>query len=235
MTGHTREDGYILASAIGSLLAISIVAAALVGASSSALTASKRAEAEAAQTSLLRSALLVVGTQLVLEPRRRQIDLEGQAVFPVLGQQVTARISWETRKLDINLAEPSVIGAFLQDRNVDPAIRRDVTAALARRGSGTPARLMSDLGLERSIEDCLTTHLTVFGGSADFDPTAPEADIQIGRPAAGARLTVDLAIVGQEQDGLSAVILITRTPAAPFKILDWRPTSRLAGDPCDVS
>lgn len=235
MRKQTREDGYILASAIGSLLAISIVAAALVGASSNALAASKRAEADAAQSSILRSALLVVGTQLVLEPRRRQIDLEGQAIFPVLGQQVTARINWETRKLDINLAEPSVIGAFLQDRGIDASIRNDATAAVARRVSGAPARLMSDLGLERSIEDCLATYLTVFGGSTDFDPAAVQEEIQIGRPAAGARLTVDLAIVGHEQEGLSAVILVTRTPATPFKILDWRPTSRLAGDPCDVS
>ncbi len=235
MTGQTREDGYILATAIGSLLAISIVAAALVGASSSALVTSKRAEAEATQASLLRSALLVVGTQLVLEPRRRQIDLEGQAFFPVLGQQVTARISWETRKLDINLAEPSVVSAFLQERNVDATIREDVVAALTRRASEGPMRLVSDLGLQRSVEDCLTTYLTAFGGAADFDPAAAKEDMEIGRPGAGARLTVDLAIVGQEQDGLSAVILLTRTPASPFKILDWRPTSRLAGGPCDVS
>lgn len=230
------EDGYILASAIGALLAISIVAAALVGASGDALSATRRAEADAQHSTLLHSALVVVGTQLLLEPRRRQIDLEGLASFDVLGSQTKARISWEARKLDVNHAEAEAIRTLLNDRGVKADLRDRVVAAVARsQAAGTPLRLLTDFGVDRTEEDCLATHLTVFGGLDRFDADIQETAIQIGRPAAGARLTVELALEGEEQNGLAAVILITRNPARPFKVLDWRRTSSLAGDPCDVA
>lgn len=230
------EDGYILASAIGVLLAISIVAAALVGASGDALSATRRAEADAQHSTLLQSALVVVGTQLLLEPRRRQIDLEGLASFDVLERRAKARITWEARKLDVNRAEAEAIRTLLNDRDVTTALREKVVAAAARsQAAGTPLRLLTDFGLDRAEEDCLASLLTVFGGLDQFDPEILQATSQIGRPAAGARLTVDLALEGEEQDGLAAVILITRNPTRPFKVLDWRRTSSLAGDPCDVA
>lgn len=231
-----REDGYILASAIAALLAISIVAAALIGASGDALAASRRAEADAVRSAILQSALRVVGTQLVLEPRRRQIDLEGRATIDVLGHAVAVEVSWEARKLDINRTEPDAIRELLDDQQLDPDFRSKAVAMSERRqAAAAPLRLLSDLGLNRSEEDCLAEWLTVFGGMTEYDPAIAKETVQIGRPAAGSRLTVRLALKDAAQDGLAAVILMTRNPTDPFKILDWRPTSRLAGDPCNVA
>lgn len=233
---RSHEEGYILASAIGALLAISIVAAALIGASGDALAASRRAEADATRSALLQSALAVVGTQLVLEPRRRQIGLEGLAVFDVLGEGAMARVTWEARKLDLNRAQPDAIRALLSDRSIETSLRENIVAAVAKsQAAGTAIRLLTDLDLDRSQEDCLATMLTVFGGMDSYDPDLEETDVQVGRPAAGARLTVELALRDQEQEGIAVVILMTRNPNQPFKILDWRQTSSLAGDSCDVT
>ena len=127
--GARRDEGYILASVIGVLLAISLVAAALVGASGEAASRLRRAENQTARQAVLESAILVLTTQLAVDPRRRVLDLDTASSLDVLDQSVKFRIAWETSKLDINRAVPSVI----ERRLLAAAISGDLRAAVATR------------------------------------------------------------------------------------------------------
>ncbi len=93
--GSSRGDqGYILASVIGVLLAISIVAAALVGASGEAASRLRRSEVAAGREAILQSAILVLTTQLALDSRRRVLDLDKTSSVQVLDQAVRFRIAF---------------------------------------------------------------------------------------------------------------------------------------------
>lgn len=233
---RTGEQGYILASTLVVLLAIGMVASALLGASGDALSRLKRAEADARRDALLESALVIIGSQLPVEPRRRQIDLEGDIALDVFGQPVAARIAWEARKLDLNAADPAALARLLAAHEVPEGTSQKIMAFIREgRAAKTPVRFLADIGLQRAEEDCIAALVTVFGGLAGFDPAMIDEPAPVGRPAVGSRLTVSLALRGHEQDGLAASILVSGKPSEPYRVLDWRPTSSLAGDPCDAA
>ena len=89
-----RDDGYILASAIGVLLAISIVAATLVGTAGESVRRISRAESAAKQETTLEAALTLIASQLVVDPRRRAIDLTDGKSPAVLDETIRFRIGW---------------------------------------------------------------------------------------------------------------------------------------------
>lgn len=228
-----RDEGYILASVIGVLLAISIVAAALIGTSGESLRRVRRAEVAASRETALQSALTLVASQLVQDPRRRALKLSADRPLDVLGQTVLYRIGWENSKLDINLAEPDAIEARLQGSGLSRDTIAGVLATVRNsRTKKQPISLLSELQGDHGVQTCLASLLTVFGGQAFFDPTQERAPDMIGEPAPGSRLAIDLAISGAEAEGLSAVILITGDSRSPWQVMDWTHTSSLSGAPC---
>lgn len=228
-----RDEGYILASAIGVLLSISIVAATLVGTSGESLRRIRRAESEAMRETTLQSALTLIASQLVLDPRRRAIDLVADAQLMMFDQTLKYRISWESRKIDVNLAEPEIVEARLRQSSLDAKDREVALAAVRQsRLTSQPIRLLTELKGDQVAQTCLASLLTVFGGQSTFDPTRNAEQSIVGRPAAGSRLAIDLAVSGAEAEGLSTVILITGDTLKPWQVMDWRRSSSLAGEPC---
>lgn len=228
-----RDEGYILASAIGVLLAISIVAAALVGTSGESVRRIRRAESTATQETTLQSALTLIASQLVLDPRRRAIDLTAGTPLTVLDQTIKFRIGWESSKVDVNLAEAEVVEARLQGSSLDAkALEAAVTVIRHSRATSQPISLLTELKGDQTAQTCIASLLTVFGGQSTFDPKLKGEPPLIGRPAAGSRLAIDLAVSGAEPEGLSTVILITGDPLAPWQVMDWHRSSSLAGEPC---
>lgn len=231
---RTQDEGYILASALGVLLAISIVAAALVGSAGETLTRVKRAELSADRKVTLESALTVVVSQLVLDPRRRAIDLEKTTDLQVLGSTVRFRIAWESNKLDLNRSEGASVEARLVHDRVPTSLRQKTADGMRRAtAQGDKLRLLSDLGLSAADETCIARSLTVFGGQSGFDPENLGGSSLIGRPASGSRIAIDVAIQGMEAQGLSTVILLTGGIERPWEVLDWRRSSALAEGVCD--
>ena len=234
------ERGYILASVIGVLLAISLVAAALVTASGEAASRLRRAEDAAKREAVLEAAILVLTSQLAMDPRRRALDLETISTLDVLGQSVRFRIAWETNKLDINRADPQAVVRRLEVAGAPAELRTSVQARLAAaRSSNTPIGLLAGIVPGIAGEDCLSSVLTVFGGQEIFDPESlgdPDSvgeKIPIGRPAVGSRMAIDVAVDGHEADGLSVVMLLTGDSATPWQVMDWRPSSVLGKEACD--
>ncbi|MEQ1783513.1 MAG: hypothetical protein ABMA14_19330 [Hyphomonadaceae bacterium] len=228
-----RDDGYILASAIGVLLAISIVAATLVGTSGESLRRMRRAETAASQETTLQSALTLLASQLILDPRRRALNLTAGTPLTVLDQTVKFRIGWESSKVDVNLAEPEVVETRLQRSGLDAKALEIAMAAIRRsRAMSQPISLLTELNGDQTTQTCIASLLTVFSGQSNFDPELKAEPPLIGRPAAGSRLAIDLAVSGAEPEGLSTVILITGDPLAPWQVMDWRRSSSLAGEPC---
>jgi hypothetical protein len=223
MKSH-REDGYILASAIAVLLAISLVAAALVSASVDSLRRIQRFEKEIAGDEALRSALLVVASQLSLDPRRRQMALEnGAGSIDLLGHRVGVQVSWENAKLDVNLADRKDVEAALIDASADEYLRKAIGEAIeSRRGQKDRISLVDDILPAGADRDCLHSVLTAFGGRAVFDPQAQSGEVQIGRPAAGARLSIDLWLEDRPAQGITSVVIVTGDPKSPIEVLDWR-------------
>ncbi len=216
-----KEEGYILASALTVLLAISLVAAALVSTSADALRRVKGAEREASADAVLRSAVLIVSSQLAQDPRRRKLQFEGPETIDVFGKTVKAEASFESLKLDINLASPEAIEARLLDAGIAQDTRSGIRAAIQEhRSSKEPVRLLDDIAPAGADRDCLYSILTAFGGRTDYKPE--EQTHGIGRPAAGARLYLEVWTADEPARGLAATVIMTGDPAAPTKVLDWR-------------
>ena len=232
--GARRDGGYILASVIGVLLAISLVAAALVGASGEAASRLRRAEDQTARQAVLESAILVLTTQLAMDPRRRVLDLDTASSLDILDYLVKFRIAWETSKLDINRAEPSVIERRLAAAAISGDLRAAVATRIARaRADQEPISLLNVIASEKAAQDCLGSVLTVFGGVDSFDASNQDDDAPIGRPSVGSKIALDVAIAGHEADGLSVVVLLTGDNISPWQVLDWRQSSVLAQEACD--
>ncbi|MEY2758112.1 MAG: hypothetical protein RIR33_1890 [Pseudomonadota bacterium] len=234
------ERGYILASVIGVLLAISLVAAALVTASGEAASRLRRAEDAAKREAVLEAAILVLTSQLAMDPRRRALDLEAASTLEALGQTVRFKIAWETNKLEINRADPEAVARRLEVAGAPAELRAAVQTRLAAaRSSNTPIGLLAGIAPGIAGEDCLASVLTVFGGQENFDPERlgdPDSvgeKVPIGRPAVGSRMAIDVAVAGREADGLSVVMLLTGDSATPWQVMDWRPSSVLGKEACD--
>ena len=229
-----RESGYILASALGVLLAMSIVAAALISASANSLSQMIRAESAAQDETALRSALSIVASQLSLDTRRRELNLSETFSVPVSGREVVGRLSWETDKLDINHANIDAIEARLTDAQLAPDIVEQALSATRKsRADKGAIRLIDDIGLDREGLACAASMLTVFGGRTVYAPDQTQNTSMIGQAAAGSRLSIDLAIDGRI--GLSVVVLMTGDPHSTFRVLDWRQTNGKLGNECDVA
>lgn len=228
-----QEDGYILASTIGVLLAISIVAAALVSSSVESLSRVARSEKTAHHDLALRSALSIVLSQISIDPRRRQLEISNDTSIPLTDQNVAVRLRWETNKLDINRASIEAIEARLEEVELDPALAlRVITAIKEGRDGKINFRLVDDMNLVEDDRVCIAPLLTVFGGRETYEAAAEAGESAIGQPAAGSRLSIDLATEGG--NGLSVVVLMTSDPLATYKVLDWRETNGNAGDECYV-
>lgn len=232
---RSGEEGYILASAIGALLAISVVAAALVSTSSAAMARVKRAEIAAERDAVLESAFALVSAQLTMDPRRRSLDLDRDTTLEILGQSVNTRIRWESAKLDVNQASPEAVQAVLTAHQVDDEAASSIIANIRRaRANGEPIRLIDGRSADRASERCIASLLTVFGGREGGEGNADRNDgAPVGRPGAGARLSIELVISGKGGSSLAAVVLMTGDPAAPVKIMDWRRMAGINGEPCD--
>lgn len=219
-----RSDGYILASAIGVLITISLVAAALVGASGDSLKRVQHTESQAKEEAVLQSAFAVLVSQLTLDPRRRELAVDRDEIsFRVLERTVHAHMRWEATKLDINQASPDATAQLLSDNHLSLRISDRVIAAARRaRATNTPVRLLSDLGLNAGEEACVSTLLTVFGGVTDYSSDQTLQSVLIGQPAVGSRLSLDLVAADGNRTSLSTVVLFTGNDAQPVEVLDWR-------------
>jgi hypothetical protein len=228
------EAGYILGGVLGIILAISVVAAALVGVSADVSYGVRQQERDTIRESVLEAAIVVLSAQLITDPRRRVIDLESGTTVQVLGRPVKFRIGWETNKLDVNQAAPDAVARRLEDAGVMRDERTRIAAVLAQaRAEPAPITLLASLGSARDLEDCLASVLTVFGGQSAFDPQTPGDPTPIGRPATGSKMALDVAVAGEEAQGLSVVLLLTGSAQTPWQIMDWRRSAVLVGETCD--
>ncbi|CAN0339977.1 unnamed protein product [Phaeothamnion confervicola] len=218
------EDGYILASALAVLLAISLVAATLVSTSADSLRSVKKSEADAVAESALQSALVLVGSQLALDPRRRQLAFDDNtATIEVLGRSIDVLAAWENAKLDINGALVDDIDEALRNAGVDETERAAIRGSIqGYRSRKEQIPLVDDVLPGSSDRDCLYSLLTVFGGRTDYVADEQAGPVRIGRPAAGARLSVDLWLTDKPEQGIAAVVMMTGDPAAPVEVLDKR-------------
>jgi hypothetical protein len=236
MSKRRSEDGYILASALVVLLAISLVASALVSTSVDVLRRVRRAETDAAAEMALRSAVLLVTSQLSQDPRRRQLAFDGPETIDVLGQTIEATASWESLKLDINLASLEDIDHRLKDAGIPQDARSEVLNAIQqRRSSSESIRLLDDVLPKTADPDCLRSILTIFGGRHDYAPGEQPMLTSMGRPAAGARLTIDVELANAPRLGVSATVIMTGDPATPAKVLDWKRIRDAGKERCNDS
>lgn len=228
-----REEGYILASVLGVLFAVSVVAAALVSASTDSLKRVQRAERDVRERTALDAAFTLVVSQLAIDPQRRAIDIDAGAI-DVLDHEFTVRITYESAKLDINLAPPEVIDAALEDHGVSSSVRaRLMTNVRRAQDSKTPIRLIDQALLGADADErCIASLLTVFSGREKLIDAGAEQGTFIGRPGGGARVAIELVSNDASAAGLAAVVLMTDDPSRPARVLDWRRDTGIRGKPC---
>jgi hypothetical protein len=219
-----KDEGYILAAALATLFAMSVVAIALVTISQDALRGVRAAEIRAANDQTLRSAILVAESQLLLDPRRRQLDLDQTAPVALIeGRQVSLAIKWEAAKLDVNLAAPEAIDAALSEAGLPVETRNSILNRVRdRQAKREPVSLLDDISSSSRYADCLASVLTVFGGRREAIDKSTPTLAAIGLPAPGSRLLIEASLVDAPQRSRAAVILLTGNPHQPAKILDWR-------------
>jgi hypothetical protein len=232
-----QEDGYILASVLAVLLTVSLVAAALVSTSAGGLKDVKEAEANASADAALHSALLVVSDQLSLDPRRRKLDIDrSDVVIDVLGRKISVRAAWEITKVDVNLANLEEIEEALVAVAATDTVRSEIRAAVQQsRAEKAQIAFLDNILPSLADRDCLHSILTVFGGSPEYRPEDEATPVRIGRPAAGAKVVVEVWLAEDfGQPGLEAVLLMTGDPARPSEVLDWRRIRSGGEERCNV-
>lgn len=232
MSAHD-EEGYIMASALAALFAMALVATAMVSVSGTALTRVKRMETAAQNRLAVESAIRIVGSQLAMDPRRRQLDLSSGTILVELGaSRVYSIASWESARMDANLAPIDEIRETLDAARVGARRKSAILAGLrAAHVNGTPISLLDDLDLAPEDLRCAHHHLTTFGGLTEFVDAQSQAPISIGRPAAGARIRIE-ARPASGGIGRTAVLLMTGDVHDPYLILDWRQYRGDSDDPC---
>ena len=124
-----REDGYIMASALAALFAMSLVAAALVSVSGSALSRVTRMETSVQDRYAVEAAIRLAASQLAIDPRRRTLSFEEGAENLEIGDRsIDVRASWEGMRLDVNRAAPEEIdiatAAFRVEQACDLTVGR---------------------------------------------------------------------------------------------------------------
>lgn len=224
-----------MAAALAVLFAMSLVASALVAASSATLKRTARAE-ELAQLELsLESAVLLAGSQVVDDPRRRKLAFEtGAETVLAGGRKINVEVIWDQTRLDANLAPLPEIERYLTVLGADFSTRSAISAALARvRATGTPLSAFEQLGLAGPAEECARRVLILSGGMTQW-PEGFEQSSQIGQPTPGSRLQI-LAIDPKATQALSVLVLITGDPQRPFRVMDWRRYAAGSGDPCHAA
>lgn len=225
------SEGYILASAIAVILSISIVAAALVGASSESLSRLKQLEEGVTQDAVLQSALSLLSSEIAKDPRRRAVNIGSELTLEVLDRPVQARVAWENDKADLNSADPETVATFLTDRGVSARMASTVLTSMRRARSESRAlRLLDDLNLDEPDEACAASLLTVFGGRTDLQGAKSRNPPMIGQPGAGSRLAIELFLPRPARSGLRVVVLMTGDPLHPMEVLDWKRTSGAVGE-----
>lgn len=228
---QSNEDGYILASALAALFAMSLVAATLVSLSGSALARVKRMETSTQDRYALEAAIRVAASQLAVDPRRRGLSFDdGSAAIQVGDRAIRVDATWETARMDVNRASPEDIDTALRATGLDDEARSHMLAEVRTAQSiGLPLQLLDELNLSPSLLSCANEELTTFGGRTEF-VEAQNIRAITGRPAAGARVRLD-ARPANGGLGRTAVLLMTGDGRDPYRVLDWR---ELRGDPLEA-
>lgn len=229
---RSGEDGYILASALAALFAMSLVAAALVAVSGSALARVKRMETSAQDRYAIESAIRLAASQLSADPRRRELSFDGGSTLINVGDQ-TVRVdaSWETLRMDVNRASSEAIDDALRDTKLDDDDRSIILSEVrTARARGLPLQMLDSLNLPPHLLACASEELTVFGGRTDHDAELEQQRSVSGRPTAGARIRLDARDTGGGL-GRTAVLLMTGDGRDPYRVLDWR---ELRGEPIEA-
>jgi hypothetical protein len=227
----SRQDGYVLASALAVLFALSLTAVVLLWMSVDGLSRAKAAETTIRDEAALQSAIFLVGAQLSLDPLYRTMDLrEGAASFTLSGREVSVTLSWESDRLDLNQTSADDVDLALRERVANPQLRERIVRAIRIfKARGGLARLLDDLELDPASIGCANAHLSVFGGRKEFKP-GQSASPGVARPGAGARLRLS-ARNRNSLRGLDAVVIMTGSASTPFRVLDWRHITSTE-DPC---
>ncbi len=228
---ETGEDGYIMASALAALFAMSLVAAALVSVSGSALSRVTRMETSVQDRYAVEAAIRLAASQLAVDPRRRTLPFEeGAENLEVGDRSIDVRASWEGMRLDVNRAPPEAIDLALQKTTIGELDRRDIMAAVRTAQSiGLPIAMLEQLELAPHLMACVSDTLTVFGGQLEFNPDQ-ETRALSGRPGAGARIRLD-AKPASGGPGRTAILMMTGDGRDPYRVLDWR---ELRGNPSEA-
>lgn len=227
------DDGYIMAAALAALFAMALVAAAMVSVSGSALARTKRIETAAQNRIAVESAIRMVGSQLAMDPRRRQLEVtDGSASVEVGATPVSLNLSWESARMDVNRAPLEEIEDALATADLEMSFRTAILANVrAAQADGVPISLLDDLDLPNGALACAHQHLTTFGGQTETRQVESAQPTAVGRPAAGAKLRID-AWPANGGLGRTAVILMTGDADDPYLVLDWREYRGDGGDAC---
>lgn len=218
-----REEGYILASVTVVMVILSMSAAALVAASAAELRRVARLERQHDEEGLLRSAVIVAASQLVLAPHQRSLNIrDGAGVVNIEGRSVSIRVSYESDKIDLNQARLDVVRDQARNGRLSSSDISQFMAVLGEMASNDePVRLIDDVlsdGLERP--ECIHSLFTVFGGRSDVGPMR-DLHGEFDRPAAGSRLSITARLLDNSY-GVSAVLLMTGQRTEPARIMDLR-------------
>lgn len=222
---RSSEQGYILASTLSALLAMSLVLASMVSVSVDGLRRAKSAERRVAGQLAVDSAVLLLAVELAEDPRRRSLAISdaGEGSITIGDRRVAFKVSWEALLLDLNRADPADIDRALEEAGASPAFRARIGGKLSTSRAGDrPIRLVDDLTQQPDELACLNGSFTVFGGQSKPLETDPHK-IPIGQPAPGSILRLDVSPSGAAGGGRTMVILMTGNPEASYRTLDVRP------------
>lgn len=216
------DEGYVLAATLTALIALGLLAAALIGASSRELRRVRAAEISAAETAALDGALRLAAAELALAPRRRTASFEdGTAQITFAGREIDVTARWESAKLDVNRAGLGELRRAAVASGLDAADQAAFLRTVERlREDETGVRLIDDaLSPAITAPECARSVFTVFGGRETFVETSDAA--AIGRPAPGSRVVV-VASLADRSLSREAVFLMTGDPHKPALVMDQR-------------
>lgn len=230
-----RDQGYVLAGALAALMAMSVVAVALVGASGAVSRRTHLAEQDVHEALRLRSAIMLTGAQLAQDPARRLVTFEnGRALLGVSGSEVAVEVSHEGERLDINAADMKELDRALLEAGAADIERANILDAIGQaRLKGDRRVQPEDLPLPGHAKACLHVVATGFHGRTAAPESGPGA-LTIGRPGAGERMRISAAPPSGGK-GLTAVILMTGDAAAPFEVLDIRSGLNASKEACHAT
>jgi general secretion pathway protein K len=239
------ERGFVLIAAIWLLiLAGSITAILMLRSVAAATAAADQSDSVAGRLALESAIETVIADRLFNGTRSRWWLAPSEAAVPIGARQVRVRLTSESGRIDVNLADPALIDAALRGLGVRSAERGRIVARLRalramKRRIGSLAELGSLVaGAGAAAGTCLPDHLTYVSGLAEPRPDQMSRRLAraLGRPGgasmpAGLESGAALRVEAMEAATAPIVAIVRISGAAdrPVQISAWGAPSPCSG------